>query len=541
MLLAEFLAAMTGGLEDVVWVSADGSAAPDELNLSSAPDVPTEQDRIPIVVWDGDDQVPSLSGLQRRPSGSRAALLADHFMADAAAEKAALALAAAGLELIHAVPIEDHAHLGIFTAYSVRRVRHPRGVDEDATTTEPTNLTTLRACTAGTGGDAVRSHVQALVQLVAEARVERLALEERLRAKAADLEQARAEMHALRTSAAMQVGRAAVDLVRTPRQGLSALPRRLRAAWRARPETSTGPDATAQPASSRHLGDDRGGGRRLSYSLRLPSRPHPSSQASRRSPAAIEIDVPASLYVARVLRRDGIGAYEPEVLPWFLGLCDTAKPGAVWDVGANIGLFGLLARAYTNRPVVGFEPTADVAHWARRIARANGLLYRIEQLAVGEAPGTATFYLSDRTDASNSLAEGFRPSSKSAQVLVESLDRYADIADQQAPAILKIDTEATEHLVLRGAQRLVQEHRPWIICEVLVGRPPSRVLTEMMRGSGYTYYQLTEGADLVEHESIIGDPTNEYPNYLLAPSRPTPDTLAAVRRWAANFSDVQRA
>jgi len=61
------------------------------------------------------------------------------------------------------------------------------------------------------------------------------------------------------------------------------------------------------------------------------------------------------------------------MLPWFLALCETARPGAIWDVGANIGIYALLARAYTEREVVGFEPTPEVCAWGRRLAADNGL------------------------------------------------------------------------------------------------------------------------------------------------------------------------
>jgi FkbM family methyltransferase len=175
----------------------------------------------------------------------------------------------------------------------------------------------------------------------------------------------------------------------------------------------------------------------------------------------------------------------------------------------------LLARAYTEREVVGFEPTPAVRDWGRRVAADNGLAYCFEQVAVGEAAGTAVLYLSDRTDSSNSLAAGFRPSSRRIEVLVETLDRHQELTNS-SPAIVKI----TEHLVLRGARRILAEHRPWIFCEVLVNREPARVLTEIMDGTGYRYYQLTGDRAPVERQTITGDPSNPHPNYLLAPVEP---------------------
>ena len=46
----------------------------------------------------------------------------------------------------------------------------------------------------------------------------------------------------------------------------------------------------------------------------------------------------------------------------------------------------------------------------------------VEELALGREAGTATFFLSDRSDSSNSLAEGYRESSRQLDVTVETLE-----------------------------------------------------------------------------------------------------------------------
>ncbi|HMG28696.1 MAG TPA: FkbM family methyltransferase, partial [Jiangellaceae bacterium] len=353
---------------------------------------------------------------------------------------------------------------------------------------------------------------------------------DRLRALSKDRDRARRdlrladdELRALRASTAMQVGRATVDAIRIPRTGLPRLPRRLLAAWRSRPARRAADDRAGKATFEAAAAE----GPRLEFSLPLPLPPASAEHEIRR---ALMFSVPTSLYVARVLERDGLGAFEPDMLPWFLALCEAAGPGAVWDVGANIGIYGLLARAYTGRDVVGFEPTPELATWARRVAADNDLTYRLEQFAAGEVAGTATLYLSDRTDSSNSLAKGFRPSSRDVEVLVESLDRYQELTNG-SPAIVKIDTETTEHLVLRGARRVLAEHRPWVFCEVLVNREPARILTEIMGGTGYRYFQLTGDYSPVERQTITGDLSNPHPNYLFAPVEPDHDLLAAVDGW----------
>jgi hypothetical protein len=70
-----------------------------------------------------------------------------------------------------------------------------------------------------------------------------------------------------------------------------------------------------------------------------------------------------------------------------------------------------------------------------------------------------------------------------------------------------------------------------------VNREPARVLTEIMDGTGYRYYQLTGARAPVERQTITGDPSNPHPNYLLAPVEPDRDLLAAADRWRRALAD----
>src|SRR5690606_28293792 len=123
-------------------------------------------------------------------------------------------------------------------------------------------------------------------------------------------------------------------------------------------------------------------------------------------------------------------------------------------------------------------------------AARNGLDgVRFEPVALGASPGTATLHLSDVTDSSNSLLEGFRPSQRGLDVPIETLDDYVAAAPAP-PRLLKIDTEATEPDVLRGAERFLRDQRPWLICEVLAGRTEAE-LEALLAPLGYQWHQIT--------------------------------------------------
>ncbi|MGH3388603.1 MAG: FkbM family methyltransferase, partial [Actinomadura sp.] len=147
--------------------------------------------------------------------------------------------------------------------------------------------------------------------------------------------------------------------------------------------------------------------------------PLPPDGADRTGPVAITVPPRAEHSLLRRLVREGIGGYEPETAACFLAALRLAPNGAVLDVGANVGLYSILASGRSGRPVYGFEPTPDLADLMRQISRANDLGFRTEQIALGSENGTAALYLSDQTDMSNSLAEGFRHSPEQLDVKVE--------------------------------------------------------------------------------------------------------------------------
>jgi FkbM family methyltransferase len=135
------------------------------------------------------------------------------------------------------------------------------------------------------------------------------------------------------------------------------------------------------------------------------------------------------------------------------------RPGdAVWDVGANIGWFSLLAaRAVWHAgAVTAFEPSATNAGWLERNAARNRLQITVVRAAVSDVRGWARF------DASTSLG-GHLTSSGRDVVPTVTLDSWA--GEHGPPSFVKIDVEGAEVSVLTGGKRLLSSGRPVILCE----------------------------------------------------------------------------
>lgn len=239
-------------------------------------------------------------------------------------------------------------------------------------------------------------------------------------------------------------------------------------------------------------------------------------------PGEIVLSAPGSMYVPRMLQKRGLGGYERYGLDCFLAMVDLAPPGAAFDIGANVGVYGHLAAAYSERDVHLFEPTPGAVEVARAAALRPGAQLTVIQTALGEENGTARLYLSDRTDSSNSLDASFRPHTSHLDVPVERLDDYVKRTGV-VPAVVKIDTETTEPQVLQGACDLLMTHRPWLMIEVLAERVEERLMA-VLAPYGYSYYHLDGPGRLRPAERIVGDPTYAHLMYLALPE-PAPQAL----------------
>lgn len=161
----------------------------------------------------------------------------------------------------------------------------------------------------------------------------------------------------------------------------------------------------------------------------------------------------------------------------------------VWDVGANIGFFTLISArlAGPEGRVVAFEPMPPNADALRANLAANQAdNVEVVELALGDSEGTAELQVYDDpgwakldTSADTAYKSG-RPVSSLIEVPLSTLDRQLD--DYPPPRLLKIDIEGGEVAALRGARRLLSEHRPVVLCEL---HGTNEAICELLEAEGY--------------------------------------------------------
>lgn len=272
----------------------------------------------------------------------------------------------------------------------------------------------------------------------------------------------------------------------------------------------------------------------MSYRIPIPS---------PDGPRTLDVVDPFSSMVQRFLRREGLSAYEPETAATLLALFDVLGPGLrFWDVGANVGLYShLCAALFEPAEVVAFEPTPDTAEIARAIARANHLDVDVVEVAISDRSGWATLYLSETSDASNSLVEGFKPAAGTVDVATVGLDDVLRERAGRAPDVLKLDVETHEVRVLEGAAEMLREARPYVVVEVLRrrGHDYGPDIERTLEGLGYVYYPLQIPSDWRPRTEVRGSGRIER-DWLLAPEPLPDDFVDTFEAWRGRLAQCGR-
>lgn len=184
-------------------------------------------------------------------------------------------------------------------------------------------------------------------------------------------------------------------------------------------------------------------------------------------------------HIMSMVRKDGLANYEaplPDLMAWLV----QTIPGVMLDVGANTGLFSLLAVAANRRlRVHSFEPLDSV----RTLLNANlalnpRLASRVGVYGVGlsNAEGTFDFFetINDHglitTSSSLEMSHAEQIGRYRKQTIqTQTMDGWAAHRGFDDISLIKIDVEGHEYAVIEGARKTILKHRPMITIELLSG------------------------------------------------------------------------
>jgi FkbM family methyltransferase len=208
--------------------------------------------------------------------------------------------------------------------------------------------------------------------------------------------------------------------------------------------------------------------------------------------------------MTRFLFWRGSEEFEPEVYDIFTSLSESAA--CFIDIGANLGYYSILARIFNpNIEVHAFEPVPGIRKYLQMNTALNHFTdIRVNEIAMSDKRGEATFYshrnprfedIEDHLFGDSRLID-LDPSAynkTSFKVVTDTLDNYAEThVKGKRIDLIKMDTEGTEIMVLRGAHLVLSVHKPIIMCEVL----RNGIETEMeslLSKYGYSFFKVDNG------------------------------------------------
>ena len=186
----------------------------------------------------------------------------------------------------------------------------------------------------------------------------------------------------------------------------------------------------------------------------------------------------------------GFGVDEPETVAWIMGLPADA---VLWDIGANIGLYSLLA-ARRGLRVLAFEPSASSFAALTRNIEINGMEERISAycLAFDAQTSLVTLHLAN-TAAGHSMHSietrkgGFRQA-----VPGFSVDAFLTMFNAAPPQAIKLDVDGIEPAILAGARETLTLHVREVLVEIdgLNAATGGNGIPQILGGCGFTEMAL---------------------------------------------------
>jgi FkbM family methyltransferase len=185
-----------------------------------------------------------------------------------------------------------------------------------------------------------------------------------------------------------------------------------------------------------------------------------------------------------------LGTYERETQQVFARL--VREGDVVYDIGANVGFFTLLAASLAGRSgaVYAFEPLPhNLAFLRRHLAvndDANAAEVHVMDVALSSASGVARFATA------TSAAMGRLADIGDLEVRTETIDELVSSGRIAPPRFMKIDVEGAEHAVLTGAAATLARERPVLLLSTH-GYEVHEQCCAFLREAGYELEMIRDG------------------------------------------------
>ena len=207
------------------------------------------------------------------------------------------------------------------------------------------------------------------------------------------------------------------------------------------------------------------------------------------------------------------------------------------DVGMNIGqtLISVKTGNMRNIRYFGFEPNINSFMYVYNLIKLNSkILDNVEIFPFGLSNKNKieNLYLRNKFDDCASLVSGFREDEYYNIIFMVPVfngDQLFSNFDLNSQIIIKIDVEGSELEVIKGLNKIIVEHRPYIICEILpvydefseIGRfrfYRQNEIESILSLLKYTIYRIENSNNIEKVKSIGVHSQVKKSNYLFIPN-----------------------
>lgn len=263
----------------------------------------------------------------------------------------------------------------------------------------------------------------------------------------------------------------------------------------------------------------------LRFLLRcLPNRLHNilNSIADNLPPSSRKMDYQGvALFYRRgmaIIKHIVNGSYETDLIEAIKSDLHFTRQPVLVDIGANIGLVSIaLHQQLPNLTIHAFEPGQIQSSLLYRTIQLNDIKKVVlHRLALGDKDKLISFA---SHEAKESSADGFLDTrragtTKMIEVNMSKLDTWWRQHNQPRVDVIKIDTEGSEYLVIKGAMSLIRKHHPIIYFEMqsenlLFYKHRPRQILKLLKDFGYAVSTLSDialnrynTADILLHHSM---------------------------------------
>jgi FkbM family methyltransferase len=209
------------------------------------------------------------------------------------------------------------------------------------------------------------------------------------------------------------------------------------------------------------------------------------------------------------------GAHESKSIEIFIDIIQKYKPKVIWDVGANSGTYGMIAKTIEpSAEIHFFEPIPSAAEIIKKNLILNKFDANIHTYALGKSIADSVMYVPKSLNFSYSATIGKNILNKNIpfnEIKVKINTAESIIENSKTPELIKIDVEGYELEVLTGFGDKLTDNMIFLI-EILDTESASKI-SHFFADEKYDFYNIDDKKRSVRKTKKIEK--SDYFNYLI--------------------------